>query len=144
VSENIFLRGTAMGMKTVQIRQLFDAILEFSGLGEKASHRLRTLSTGQRMRLGFAISTSTQHDIMLMDEWVGTGDSEFMMKAKERMKDRVAGSKVVVIASHGMGLLRDVCNQGLVLDRGRAVFYGGIKDAIKAYKVLNETSVVPS
>jgi lipopolysaccharide transport system ATP-binding protein len=133
VRENIFLRGNAMGMKTTLIRELIEPILEFAGLQQKAAHRLRTLSSGQRMRLGFAISTAVQHDIMLMDEWVGTGDAEFMAKAKERMQSRVAGSKIVVLASHSLGLLRGVCNRGLVMDGGRLVFDGGIDDALKTY-----------
>lgn len=133
VRENIFLRGNAMGMKTALIRELIEPILDFSGLQEKSSHRLRTLSSGQRIRLGFAISTAVQHDIMLMDEWVGAGDAEFMAKAKERMQSRVAGSKIVVLASHSLGLLGDVCNRGLVLDGGRLVFDGGIEEALKAY-----------
>jgi lipopolysaccharide transport system ATP-binding protein len=133
VRENIFLRGNAMGMKTALIRELIEPILEFAGLQEKSSHRLRTLSSGQRMRLGFAISTAVQHDIMLMDEWVGTGDAEFMAKATERMQSRVAGSKIVVLASHSVGLLRGVCNRGLVMDGGRIVFDGDIDQALKAY-----------
>jgi len=133
VRENIFLRGTAMGMKTALIRELIEQILAFSGLEEKASHRLRTLSSGQRMRLGFSISTATQHDIMLMDEWVGTGDAEFMAKAKDRLLSRVAGSKILVLASHSLGLLREICNRGLVLNGGCLVFDGTIGEAIKAY-----------
>ena len=136
VRENIFLRGSAMGMRTALVRELVGPILEFAGLEEKASHRLRTLSTGQRLRLGFAISTAVQNDIILMDEWVGTGDAEFMAKAKERMLSRVAGSKIVVLASHSLGLLRDVCNRGLVLEGGKLVFDGNLDAALKAYQEL--------
>jgi ABC-type polysaccharide/polyol phosphate transport system ATPase subunit len=78
VRENVFLRGTAMRIRASCLRDKIDPILEFAGLQEKSSHRLRTLSSGQKMRLGFAISTSVQHDIILMDEWVGAGDSAFM------------------------------------------------------------------
>jgi ABC-type polysaccharide/polyol phosphate transport system ATPase subunit len=74
VRENIFLRGTAMRLKASDMSDKIESILEFAGLQEKSSHRLRTLSSGQKMRLGFAISTSVRHDIILMDEWVGAGD----------------------------------------------------------------------
>ncbi|MDQ3525969.1 MAG: ABC transporter ATP-binding protein [Chloroflexota bacterium] len=133
VRENIFLRGIAMGLKSSFLRHQIDPILEFSGLHEKATHRLRTLSTGQRMRLGFAISTSVQHDIILMDEWVGAGDSEFMAKATERMLSRVGGSKIVALASHSVGLLRDICNKGIVLEKGRLMHCGDIASALKCY-----------
>ncbi|MGJ4803768.1 ABC transporter ATP-binding protein [Luteimonas sp. SDU82] len=136
VRENIFLRGVAMGLRSAFLRVHLDGILEFAGLEHKAGHRLRTLSSGQRLRLGFAISTSVQHDIMLMDEWVGTGDANFMARAKARMQDRVDGSSIVVLASHSIGLLRDVCNKGVVLERGRNVFAGDIASALGAYNQL--------
>lgn len=136
VRENIFLRGTAMGLRARDLRKHIDGILEFAGLQEKSSHRLRTLSSGQRTRLGFAISTTFQHDIMLMDEWVGTGDSEFMAKAKARLLDRMGGSKVVMLASHSIGLLRDVCNQGIVVEQGRLVHAGDIGSALEYYHEL--------
>jgi ABC-type polysaccharide/polyol phosphate transport system ATPase subunit len=136
VGENIYLRGIAMGLKAAFLRDQVDGILEFSGLREKVNHRLRTLSSGQKMRLGFAISTSVQHDIMLMDEWVGAGDADFMRKAKERMRSRVGGSKIVVLASHSTGLLRDMCNRGIVLERGRLVHAGDITSSLKYYHEL--------
>ncbi|RNF84361.1 ABC transporter ATP-binding protein [Montanilutibacter psychrotolerans] len=136
VRENIFLRGTAIGLRSSQIRHLIEPVVEFAGLTEKIGHRLKTLSAGQRMRLGFAISTSVQHDIMLMDEWIGTGDTEFIAKAKERLAGRVDGSRIVVLASHNAGLLNSVCNKGIVLERGRMIFYGGIKEALASYRDL--------
>ncbi|KIQ97613.1 ABC transporter ATP-binding protein [Lysobacter sp. A03] len=136
VRENIYLRGVAMGLKASFLRGEIGQILEFSGLGEKVNHRLRTLSSGQKMRLGFAISTSVQHDIMLMDEWVGAGDADFMRKAKERMQSRVGGSKIVVLASHSTGLLRDICNRGIVLERGKLVHAGDITTSLKYYHEL--------
>jgi lipopolysaccharide transport system ATP-binding protein len=136
VRENIFLRGTAMRLKAADLREHIEPILQFAGLQEKSSHRLRTLSAGQKMRLGFAISTSFQHDIILMDEWVGAGDSDFMAKAKERMQNRMGGSKIVMLASHSVGLLRDVCNKGIVLEQGRLVHSGDILSSLQHYHDL--------
>ena len=136
VRENIYLRGVAMGLKSRFLAAQVESIVEFAGLQDKVNHRLRTLSAGQRMRLGFAISTSVQHDIMLLDEWVGAGDAEFMRRAKERMQDRVGGSKIVVLASHSVGLLRDLCNKGIVLEQGRLVHAGEIGSALTAYHRL--------
>lgn len=136
VQENIFLRGIAMGLKYSFLRRESKAILEFADLEDKATHRLRTLSSGQRMRLGFAISTSVQNDIILMDEWVGAGDAEFMKKATERMQDRVGGSKILALASHSIGLLRNICNRGIVLEKGRLVHAGDIVSALRYYHEL--------
>jgi ABC-type polysaccharide/polyol phosphate transport system ATPase subunit len=136
VRENIFLRGTAMRIRASSLRDKIEPILEFAGLQEKSSHRLRTLSSGQKMRLGFAISTSVQHDIILMDEWVGAGDSAFMAKAKARMLDHMSGSQIVMLASHSVGLLRDICNKGIVLEQGQLVHAGDIGSALSAYHEL--------
>jgi ABC-type polysaccharide/polyol phosphate transport system ATPase subunit len=136
VRENIFLRGTAMRLKASSLRDHIEPILHFAGLQEKSSHRLRTLSAGQKMRLGFAISTSVQHDIILMDEWVGAGDSDFMAKAKARMQSRVGGSKIVILASHSVGLLRDICNKGIVLEQGRIIHAGDIASSLQRYHSL--------
>lgn len=136
VRENIFLRGTAMGMSGGGLRNHVDSILEFSGLVQKSAHRLRTLSSGQKMRLGFAISTTFQHDIMLMDEWVGAGDADFMAKAAARMQSRVDGSKIVVLASHSTSLIRELCNKAIVLDMGRLVYAGDIVSSLRYYHDL--------
>jgi ABC-type polysaccharide/polyol phosphate transport system ATPase subunit len=141
ILENIYLRGTAMGMKLSVVREMVESILEFSELSHFAGRRLSTLSSGQRMRLGFAISTSLQHDIMLMDEWFGAGDAAFVQKARARMNDRVAGSRIVVLASHNFQMLRAVCKTGLVLDGGRLLYNGPIKEAIAVYKQVYQPSM---
>lgn len=134
--ENIYLRATAMGIGAGVVRELVEPILEFAELGALRNRRLATLSSGQRMRLGFAISTSVQHDIMLLDEWVGAGDSSFVKKARDRLRDRVNGAKIVIVASHNDSLTRKLCNRGLILDGGRIVHSGPIRGAFNEYKRL--------
>jgi ABC-type polysaccharide/polyol phosphate transport system ATPase subunit len=133
VKENIFLRGTAMGLPSGRLGALVDPILEFAGLVDKRNHRFKTLSAGQRMRLAFAISTAVQQDIMLLDEWIGTGDSQFLANAKDRLMGRMHGSRIVVLASHSTELLKDVCNKGMVLEKGRLVYFGDLATAIAEY-----------
>ena len=139
VRENVFLRGTAMGLPLAKLHELVPDILAFAGLEEKANHRLKTLSSGQRMRLGFSVSTCIQHDVILMDEWIGTGDAEFITRAKKRMSSRVNGSRIVVLASHNAGLVKDVCNKGLVIEDGRMLFFGDIMSALSSYHALMAT-----
>lgn len=133
VRENIFLRGTAMGLKTDFVREQIVPILEFADLLEKANHRLHTLSTGQKMRLGFAVSTCVQHDVIMMDEWVGSGDDNFMVKAKERLLGQMSDKTIVVLASHSTGLLRAMCTKGIVLEEGKMIYAGEILPALKFY-----------
>ena len=146
VRENVFLRGTAMGVPLATVSKLMESILDFAGLEEVAQHRLMTLSSGQRMRLGFAISTAVQHDIMLMDEWFGAGDAGFVDKARARLSDRVDGCRIMVMASHNLQTVRKTCSMGLVLDGGGQVFIGPVEEAIAAYKTIYQSlpGYVPS
>ena len=96
------------------------------------------------MRLGFAISTSVQPDIMILDEWIGTGDAQFIKRARERMQDRVSGSRIMVLASHSDDLVRRVCNRGLVLERGRIVYDGAIKPALEHYRDIVGSAPPPA
>jgi len=136
VRENVLLRGTAMGLAPTYIRDHVDEILAFADIPEKINQRLYTLSSGQKMRLGFAISTSIQQDILLLDEWIGTGDANFKTKAIDRLQGRVTGSKIVVLASHRTGILREICNKGMVIDHGRLVYMGDIESAMDFYQSL--------
>lgn len=136
VRENIFLRGAAMGIPTAYLSKQILPILEFAGLVEKANHRLHTLSTGQKMRLGFATSTCVQNDVILMDEWIGAGDANFTQRAGERMKNQMSKDAILVLASHSDGLLRGLCNKAVVLERGQVVHSGDIEPALKFYHQL--------
>lgn len=131
--ENVLLRGIAMGLKQRQAAAILDEVLDFSELGVKAGDRLHTLSSGQRMRLGFALATSIQHEILIMDEWIGAGDAAFVEKAKGRMKSRVDNAEIVVVASHNLQLLRSVCTKVLHVEEGRQQFLGPVEDALKSY-----------
>lgn len=134
VVENVYLRGTAMGLRLRQLRPRLEDILEFAGLREKANHQLHTLSAGQRMRLGFALSTAVQPDILLMDEWIATGDAAFVDRAHDRLKERLRDSGIVVLASHSTPLIRQFCNRAVVLSEGRMVFFGPVEDGLRAHK----------
>jgi len=136
VAENIFLRGTAMGLRYRQLRIAAPEILEFAGLSDRAEYPLYSLSSGQRMRLGFSISTAIQPDILLMDEWLSTGDASFVQRAKKRMTDRFEGSRIVVIASHSTNLLRNTCNKALVLDKGKMKYFGEITEGLDVYREI--------
>ncbi|MBA3928427.1 MAG: hypothetical protein C0521_02440 [Xanthomonas sp.] len=136
VAENIFLRGTAMGLRYRQLKLAAPEILEFAGLTDRAEYPFYSLSSGQRMRLGFSISTAVQPDILLMDEWLSTGDASFVQRARKRMTDRFEGSRIVVIASHSTGLLRNMCNKALVLDKGMMRFFGEIAEGLEVYREL--------
>jgi len=119
--ENIMLRGLVMGMSRKRVEQLTQDICEFSGLGEYVNMPVRTYSTGMLMRLAFSISTSIEADILLMDEWLSVGDAEFTEKAERRMREVVAKSGILVLASHSPDLISKECNRVIRLEHGRIV-----------------------
>jgi lipopolysaccharide transport system ATP-binding protein len=119
--ENIYLRGTVMGLKPKQIEALVDGIAEFSELGDYLQMPLRTFSSGMYMRLAFAISTSVPADIIVMDEWLSVGDAAFSEKAQQRMHDMIGRSKILFLASHDETLIRKNCNAIIRLERGQLV-----------------------
>jgi lipopolysaccharide transport system ATP-binding protein len=109
--ENIRMRAIMMGMKLKQIKLIEDEIADFTELGKFLELPIRTYSTGMHMRLGFAVSTTVPADIILMDEWLSVGDSDFLMKAEKRLHDYIQKSSILVIASHSEDLIAKLCNQ---------------------------------
>jgi lipopolysaccharide transport system ATP-binding protein len=114
--ENIRMRGIMMGMKLKQIKTIEEEIAEFTELGKFLELPIRTYSTGMHMRLGFAVSTTVPADIILMDEWLSVGDSDFLIKAEKRLHDYIQKSSILVIASHSEDLISKVTNQTLRLE----------------------------
>jgi len=114
--ENIRMRGIMMGLSLKQIKSMEEEIADFSGLGDFLHLPIRTYSTGMNMRLGFAVSTAVDADIILMDEWLSVGDSDFISKAQKRLDNFIKRSSILVVASHSEDLISRVANQVLRLD----------------------------
>lgn len=131
--ENIYLRGMQMGLSMENIRELVPEVIAFSELEDHIHKPIATYSTGMMLRLAFAISTMIQPDILLLDEWIGAGDTIFKDKAEKRMNDIVTHSNGLIIATHNDNLMKRVCNKGLVMFKGENVFSGPIDDCLKFY-----------
>jgi len=119
--ENIYLRGILQGLPPAAIKAKTDDIAEFSELGEYLNLPVRTYSSGMLMRLAFAISTSVEADILVMDEWLSVGDQSFREKAAERLQSIVDQASILVIATHDPGLVKRVCNRQLHLEHGQVI-----------------------
>jgi lipopolysaccharide transport system ATP-binding protein len=119
--ENIMIRGLVLGMDRRTIRRITPSIAEFSGLGDYLHMPIHTYSTGMLMRLTFAITTSVRADILLMDEWLSVGDTDFRRVAEERIREMVSHSGILVIASHSADLITRECNRVIELSHGAIV-----------------------
>ena len=130
---NISRKLLFMGLGKQEIKDSIPGIVAFSELGEFINVPVNTYSSGMRMRLAFATATCIDPEILVMDEWISTGDRTFLNKVKDRLENYVEKSEIVVFASHSFSLLRDVCNKGAVLQKGRIKFLGTIEDALEYY-----------
>jgi ABC-2 type transport system ATP-binding protein/lipopolysaccharide transport system ATP-binding protein len=113
-------------------------IEEFTGLGEYLSLPVRVYSTGMQARLAFALATMQSPDILLIDEGIGAGDSDFQEKAQSRIQQFVGGAKILVLASHSRELCRALCNKALLMSKGEAVYFGGVEEAFGEYGKLSQ------
>lgn len=116
--ENIISRGLILGFSIDEIMNKIDEIINFSGIGQFIDLPLRTYSSGMQMRLAFSISTSFKSNILLVDEWMSTGDEDFQKISTKRFNTLIDNAKIFFIASHEKKLLKKLCNKFLILDKG--------------------------
>lgn len=131
--ENIYLRGLLMGFHHSEIEARIGEIADFSELGDYLHLPTRTYSSGMLLRLLFSISTSMPADIVLMDEWIATGDQSFVEKANLRLRQLIDSSHILVLASHDMKLLQKVCNRAALIHSGKIIMTGNVEEVIEAY-----------
>lgn len=129
--ENIRIRGRFMGYSEKEITQIIPEVTEFTELGEYLNLPIKTYSSGMRMRLSLATSTAFQPDILLLDEWLGTGDVAFRDKAARRLRQLIFDSGVFVFASHSRDMHQRLSNKGAVMRKGKLLFFGDIEDAFQ-------------
>jgi ABC-type polysaccharide/polyol phosphate transport system ATPase subunit len=141
-TDNILLNGAMLGFRRREMEKKIDGIFEFTGLREFADLPLKYYSSGMYMRLAFSIATEVAPDILLLDEALGVGDAAFRDKAKERILGLLDRSQVVVVVSHDMDALRQLCTRGIWLKKGRVVGDGPIDEMIGRYlDDVNSTTV---
>lgn len=117
--ENILLRGVTMGMSLKEIRKKTPKIAEFTELGDFLNMPVRTYSSGMKLRLAFAVSTSMQADILIMDEWLSVGDAAFNQKASDRLQGLVDKTGILILATHSKDLSEKICNQSIKMEHGK-------------------------
>jgi ABC-type polysaccharide/polyol phosphate transport system ATPase subunit len=131
--ENVYLNMALLGHPHQETDELFDAIVDFSEIRDFIDAPLRTYSTGMVARLGFSVATCVRPDILLVDEVLSVGDSQFQQKCLDRMTSFQKQGTTIVLVSHGMGPIESLCQRALLLERGRIKAIGSAEDVIKAY-----------
>jgi ABC-type polysaccharide/polyol phosphate transport system ATPase subunit len=131
--DNILLNGAMLGFSRREMLTKVDGIHEFTGLREFADLPLKYYSSGMYMRLAFAVATEIDPEILIIDEALGVGDAAFQERARERIHRLLGRSHAVILVSHDMATLRQLCTRGLWLRQGRLVADGPIDEVIEDY-----------
>jgi lipopolysaccharide transport system ATP-binding protein len=131
--ENIYLNGAILGMKRAEIDRKFDEIVAFAELERFLDTPVKRYSSGMYVRLAFAVAAHLEPEILLVDEVLAVGDTAFQKKCLGKMGDVAHEGRTVVFVSHNMGAVENLCQCGIVLDRGQAVYIGGQIDAVSVY-----------
>jgi ABC-2 type transport system ATP-binding protein len=132
--ENLELRGLYLGLSRAELAERLEEVIEFTELGAFIDMPLRAYSAGMRARLDFAISTSIEAEILLLDENLGVGDAAFIEKANERLERLAAQAGIVVFASHSEVLLHKLCTQAALMQAGQIRAIGDLDEVLERYR----------
>jgi ABC-2 type transport system ATP-binding protein/lipopolysaccharide transport system ATP-binding protein len=132
--ENIVLNGAMLGFSRGQMEERFDRIVEFAELGPFIDAALRSYSSGMVVRLGFAVATEVNPDILIIDEVLAVGDEAFREKCLARMQDFRKRGATILFVSHALESIQDTCDRAIWLEGGRIQQAGALSDVIRAYR----------
>ncbi|MEJ7706672.1 MAG: ABC transporter ATP-binding protein [Nocardioidaceae bacterium] len=139
-TENIYLNAAILGMSEAEIDKKYDSIVNFSEMGKFLNSEVRHYSSGQFMRLAFAVAVHTDCDLFLIDEVLAVGDQPFRKKCMKRILELKKEGRTIVFVSHNPKQVLRVCERGIVLEDGRVAFEGSSADAVKAlnYEITDD------
>jgi len=139
VKENISLFGAIMGLSRKEVHKSCNRIIDFAGLSEFTNAEVRVLSLGMRGRLAFAISVETAKDILLLDEVASAGDSKFKEKCIEIIMKLKKEQKTVIFTSHDLDIVNELCDNAILLNKGKVFSFGKAKEVTNSYLKLLES-----
>lgn len=142
--ENTYLNGAILGMSRKEIDRRFDEIVEFAGLGEFIDTPVKNYSSGMAVRLGFAIATNVEPEILLIDEVLAVGDAAFQRKCAEKIAEIRASGRTILLVSHAEGTVAQLCDQVLWLEKGQVQMIGPAKEVVNAYTGASHDAVAPT
>ena len=128
--DNVFLNGAILGMTEAQIRDRFDSIVEFSEIGQFIDTEVKFYSSGMYLRLAFSVAVHTNPEVFLVDEILAVGDEPFQKKCISKIKELAAAGKTLVVVSHDLDLVAQICDRGIVLEQGKVRFDGPVNEAV--------------
>jgi ABC-type polysaccharide/polyol phosphate transport system ATPase subunit len=131
--ENVRLNASLLGMTRARTEELFEQIVDFSGIGEFIDQPLRTYSTGMVMRLAFSVAVTVDPEILLIDEVLAVGDAAFQAKCFDKIREFRHFRKTLLCVSHAGGIIQELCDRAIWLDHGELVMTGTVGEVLDAY-----------
>lgn len=131
--ENIFLNGAILGYSKEFLESKYEEIVDFSELRDFIDQPVRTFSSGMTMRLAFSIATIVEPEILIVDEILSVGDAHFKAKSENRMRELMAGGTTVLMVSHALPQIRDLCNRVIWLEKGKVKMDGDTESVCDEY-----------
>ncbi|HOS48125.1 MAG TPA: ABC transporter ATP-binding protein [Bacteroidia bacterium] len=131
--ENIFLNGSILGLRSGEIKARFDDIVEFSGVQKFIDTPIKFYSSGMQLRLAFAVASYLDPEILVIDEVLAVGDSEFQKKCIGRMNEVSKSGRTLLFVSHDMNSVLSLCSSAVLLDKGSVVMKGSANDVVQKY-----------
>ena len=136
--ENIFLNGAVLGHSNQFMEEHFEDIVDFAGLGKFLDSPIKNYSSGMKARLGFAVATMVDPEILICDEVLSVGDYQFRKKCNERMEEMLSGGTTLLYVSHNIDSVKKLCTHALWLDHGEVIMAGEAKEVCDAYNTRQE------
>lgn len=132
--ENVQLGGLAAGMSRKEIADHFEEIADFAELGDAIDAPMRTYSSGMYARLAFSVAVTVRPDILIVDEALSAGDAKFKEKSLNKLKELRSDVRALILVSHGLGTIRDICNEVAWLHQGKLIQRGQPNEVVDAYE----------
>ncbi|SHK68354.1 ABC-2 type transport system ATP-binding protein [Anaerocolumna jejuensis DSM 15929] len=133
-AENIYLYGAVLGYPRDFIAEKYNEIIEFSELGKFIDVPLKNYSSGMKSRLGFAIATIVEPDVLILDEVLSVGDAKFKKKCEKKIQSMFDKGVTVLFVSHSLAQVQKICNKAILLEKGEIIASGDIGDVSKIYE----------
>jgi ABC-2 type transport system ATP-binding protein len=136
--ENVYLNAAINGLTQEEAEEKFDDILAFSGIGDFIDTQVKFYSSGMYVRLAFSVAIQTDPDVLLVDEVLAVGDEQFQKKCLDKIREFQQQGRTIVLVSHSLGQVQELCDQAVVLHHGEVKFHGSARHAVKNFREILE------
>lgn len=136
--ENVFLNAAILGLTRKETEERFDAITEFSGIGDFIDTQVKFYSSGMYVRLAFAVAVHTDPDILLVDEVLAVGDEAFQRKCLDKIRSFQQEGRTIILVTHSLGQVQELCDEAILLNRGEVVYSGQAHEAVARFRDILE------